>query len=36
VAGGYLDVAEADAGVEHGGHEGVSQHVRMHPWYPDS
>lgn len=27
VAGGGLDVAEADAGVEHGGDERVAQHV---------
>jgi hypothetical protein len=31
VAGGDLDVAQVDAGVEHGGHEGVAQHVRTHP-----
>ena len=30
VAGGDLDVAEVDAGVEHGGDEGVPQHVRVH------
>lgn len=27
VAGGVLDVAEAGAGVEHGGDERVAQHV---------
>ena len=31
VAGGDLDVAEADAGVEHGRDEGMAQHVRVHP-----
>ena len=31
VAGGYLHVAQVDAGVEHRGHERVPQHVRMHP-----
>jgi hypothetical protein len=30
VAGGDLYVAEADAGVEHRGHEGVAQHVWVH------
>ena len=35
VAGGDLDVTEADAGVEHGGDEGVPQHVRVHPRHPD-
>jgi hypothetical protein len=30
VAGGDLDVAEVDAGVEHRGDEGVPEHVRMH------
>jgi len=33
--GGDLDVAEVDAGVEHGGDEGVPQHVWVHPWQPD-
>ena len=28
VAGGDLHVAEADAGVEHGGDESVAKHVR--------
>jgi hypothetical protein len=31
VAGGDLDVADADAGVEHGGDESVQKHVRMQP-----
>ena len=35
VAGGDLDVAQVDAGVEHGGDEGVAQHVRVHPRQPD-
>src|SRR6266508_2997213 len=34
VARGDLHVAEADAGVEHGRHEGVAQHVRVHPRDP--
>jgi len=29
-----LDVAEVDSGVEHGGHEGVPEHVWMHPGDP--
>ena len=29
--GSDLDVAEVDAGVEHGRHEGVAEHVRVHP-----
>jgi hypothetical protein len=29
--GGDLHVTQVDAGVEHGGDEGVPQHVRMHP-----
>jgi pantoate kinase len=28
--GGDLDVAQVDAGVEHRGHEGVPEHVRVH------
>jgi hypothetical protein len=35
MAGGDLDIAEADAGVEHGRDERVPQHVWMHPRYPD-
>ena len=31
VASGDLHVAQVDAGVEHGGDEGVPQHVRVHP-----
>ena len=31
MAGGDLDVAKVDSGVEHGGDEGVSQHVGVHP-----
>jgi hypothetical protein len=34
-ASGDLHVAQADAGVEHGGDEGVAQHVRVHPRHPD-
>jgi hypothetical protein len=30
VTGGDLNVAQIDAGVEHCGDEGVSEHVRMH------
>jgi len=36
VAGGDLHVSQADAGVEHGGHERVPQHVRVHPRHPDA
>jgi hypothetical protein len=36
MAGGDLHVTEADAGVEHGGHERVAQHVWVHPRHPDS
>jgi hypothetical protein len=36
VAGGDLDVAEADASVEHCGDEGVAQHVWVHAWHPDA
>ena len=31
VAGGDLDVAQVHAGVEHGGDEGVAEHVRVWP-----
>ena len=31
MAGGDLHVAQVDTGIEHGGDEGVAQHVRMHP-----
>lgn len=31
VAGGDLYVAKVYAGVEHGGDEGVPEHVRVHP-----
>ena len=31
VAGGDLHVAKVDARVEHGGDEGMAQHVRVHP-----
>jgi hypothetical protein len=31
VAGGDLHVAKVHAGVEHGGDEGVPEHVRVHP-----
>jgi hypothetical protein len=30
VARGDQYVAKVDSGFEHGGHEGVAQHVRMH------
>jgi len=33
-AGGDLPVADTDAGIEHGGHEGMAQHVRMHSRHP--
>ena len=36
VAGGDLDVAEADACVEHGDDEGVPQHVGVHPRHADA
>jgi len=36
MACGDLDVAEVDAGVEHGGDVGVTEHVRMHPWGGDA
>nr|WP_281180717.1 hypothetical protein [Nocardia niwae] len=29
---GNLDVSEVDSGIEHGGDEGVPQHVRMQVW----
>ena len=32
--GGDLHVAEADTVVEHGGDEGVPQHMRVHPRHP--
>ena len=32
VSGGDLDVAQVDAGVEHGGDVGVAQHVGVHAW----
>jgi hypothetical protein len=35
VTGGDLHIPETDAGVEHGGHERVSEHVRVHPGHPD-
>ncbi|MCW2946569.1 MAG: hypothetical protein JWR24_3286 [Actinoallomurus sp.] len=31
MAGGDLHIAQIDACVEHGGDEGVTQHVRVHP-----
>jgi hypothetical protein len=31
MAGCDPDVTEVDAAVEHRGHEGGAQHVRMHP-----
>jgi hypothetical protein len=31
-----LHVAQVNAGVEHGGDEGVSEHVRAHPRQPDA
>ena len=33
---GDLHVAQGNAGVEHGGDEGVSEHVRVHPRQPDA
>jgi len=36
VAGGDLYVAQAHAGVEHGRHVGVSEHLRVHPGHPDA
>jgi len=36
VAGGDLDVAQVNAGVEHGGDEGVPEHVRTHLRDPDT
>ena len=35
VTGGYLDVTQVDAGVEHRGDEGVAQHVGVHPRQSD-
>jgi hypothetical protein len=35
VAGGDLDVAEVDAGIEHGRDEGVAEHVRVRPGHLD-
>jgi hypothetical protein len=34
VTGGDLHVAEADAGIEHGGDECVAQHVWVHSRHP--
>ena len=34
--GGNLDVAVVDSGVEHGGHEGVPEHARVHPGDSDA
>jgi hypothetical protein len=31
VTGGNLDIAQVDAGIEHGRHEGVTEHVRVCP-----
>ncbi len=31
-----LDVPQADAGVEHGGHESMPEHVRVHPRHADA
>jgi hypothetical protein len=36
VAGGDLDVAKIDAGVEHRGDVGVSEHVRVHAGKPEA
>jgi len=33
---GDLHVPQADAGVEHGGHKRVAQHVGVHPRHPDA
>jgi hypothetical protein len=35
VPGGDLQVAEADAGVQHGRDEGMTQHMGMHLWHLD-
>jgi hypothetical protein len=35
VAGGDLDVSQVHASVEHGGDEGVPEHVRVWPGDPD-
>jgi hypothetical protein len=32
VGGDYI--AQANSGVEHGGHKGVAQHVWVRPWHP--
>ncbi len=34
--GGDLDIPQIDADVKHGGHQGVSQHVRVHPRQADT
>ena len=36
MAGGDLHVAQADAGVEHGRHERMPEHVRVHPGHADA
>jgi hypothetical protein len=33
---GDLHITQVDAGVEHGGHEGVAEHVWVHPGQPGS
>ena len=35
MAGGDLDIAQADAGVQHRGHERGPEHMRVHAWHPD-
>jgi hypothetical protein len=35
VASGDLHVAKAHARVQHGRHERMAKHVRMHPRHPD-
>jgi hypothetical protein len=35
MAGGDLDVAQTDTGVEHGGHERVTEYVGVHARHPD-
>ena len=36
MAGGDLDISQVDPGVEHGGDEGIEEHVRMGPGDPHS
>ena len=36
MAGSDLDVAQVNSGVEHGGDEGMAEHVRVRPGDPHS